>query len=414
MKAEVNYIIEEFLGFGGMKSVDDFKEFIEKVNTAILRNLSDSEAAIKLEFVRQKLHKGLQLAEMNQLLYGSPSNVQIKVNEYDIERFYQKTKRKNLGKIVPKKDKNLGKLVDEGDVPYQGSRADQFWQKKMKVIFDPYNKQIRTGPEMPQTYDYGDVDYIQEYYNLKGIEFGNWLSQQDRNNYLSGLGIALFDLHKAIGFNPKQISLKNKITVAFGARGRGNATGHFEPGSFAINLTRYKRPKKGSTLTKGFDRTKLLLASGGVGTFAHEFGHALDYFAGTYLDKSKGGALSHSRSQRTAINKMLFKKESLQGDMERLLAKIIWSVPNKKHSTYFERLLKAKKKYKLTDYYTRRSEIFARAFESYVHYKMQKRKAKNIFLAESKYDLDLYLSPAEVRKLEVDFDKLISGIKKRI
>lgn len=415
MKTEVNNLIDEFLGFGGMKSVNDFKEFLERINDTVLKNISDGEAAIKLEFVRQKLIKGLHQAELNHIMYGVNSNVKINVNEYDIERFYQKEKKRNLGKIVPKnKEKNLGKLVDEGEVPYQGSRADQFWKGKMKVIFDAYNKQIRSGPEMPKTYDYGDIDFIQEYYNLKGIEFGNWLSQQDRSNYMSGLGIALYDLHRALAFNPKQISLRGKITVSFGARGRGNATGHFEPASFAINLTRYKRPKRGSTIKKGFDRTKLLIASGGVGTFAHEFGHALDYFGGTFLEKSTGGALSHSRSQRTTINKTLLKKNSLQGEMERLLAKIIWAVPNKKHSPYFERLLKATKRFKLTSYYTRRSELFARAFESYIHYKMQTKKTKNIFLAESKYDLDLYMSAKEIQKIERDFDGLISGIKKRI
>lgn len=414
MKAEVNKLIDEFLSFGGMKSVNDFKDFIERVNRAVLANLNDSESAIKLEYVRQKLHKGLQVAELNKILYDSDSNVKINVTEYDLDRFYQKEKKKELGKIVPKKDKNLGKLVDEGEVPYQGSRADQFWQGKMKVVFDPYNKQIRSGSEMPKTYDYGDIDYIKEYYNLKGIEFGNWLSQQDRANYMSGLGISLFDLHKALVFNPKQISLRGKITVAFGARGRGNATGHFESNTFAINLTRYKRPKKGSTLQKKFDRTKLLIQSGGVGTFAHEFGHALDFFGGTFLEKVPSKALSGGRSQKLQSNRLHLKANSLQGLMARLLDKIIWQVSNKKHSTYFERFLKAKKKYKLTGYYTRRAEIFARAFESYIHYKMQKRKSKNIFLAESKYDLDLYMSAKEIQKIEDAFDALISGIKKRI
>src|ERR1041385_4756316 len=193
MKTEVNNLIEEFLRFGGMKSVDDFKDLIDRVNKAVLSNLHDSESAIKLEFVRQKLHKGLQVAELNKVLYDSDSHVKINVTEYDLDRFYEKEKKKQLGKIVPKKERDLGKLVDEGEVPYQGSRADQFWQGKMKVVFDAYNKQIRSGPEMPRTYDYGDIDYIKEYYNLKGIEFGNWLSQQDRSNYMSGLGISLFD-----------------------------------------------------------------------------------------------------------------------------------------------------------------------------------------------------------------------------
>jgi hypothetical protein len=322
------------------------------------------------------------------------------------------TTRKNkddLGKLKPRKrNEDLGKLVDEGNVPYKG-RADQYWSDKLKVVFTPNNKQIRSGSEIPKSYEYDNLDFIENYYGLRAIEFGNWLSQQDRKNYLSGLGLALFDLHQILGFSAKTISLKKKISVAFGARGRGSALAHFEPDTFAINITRYSRPKKGASAKRGFDRTDLLTASGGVGSFAHEYGHALDYFGGSFIQKTDSGALSGGRSEREKPNFLLMKKNTIEGLMERLLNKIIWQT-DKKYSAYYERL----KKGKLSDYYFRRNELFARAFESYVHFKMQKKKYKNIFLAESKYDPKVYLNIAEIKKLEADFDKLINAIKKEL
>ena len=57
MRTQVNNLIDEFLQFGGIKSVDDFKEFIERVNKTIISNLDDSEAAIKLESQKAKKPK---------------------------------------------------------------------------------------------------------------------------------------------------------------------------------------------------------------------------------------------------------------------------------------------------------------------------------------------------------------------
>lgn len=416
MKASAENVIREYLNFSGNRTPEDFKRILKKVTQAMLDSIGDEEAFIKLTFVLHKLEHGLSVASEHGIIYAMIDDF-----EEDIEKHYQdylkskgtksKTRKRkdDLGKLKPRKtETDLGKLVDEGDVPYKG-RADQFWRDKLKVIFTPNNKQIRSGSEIPKSYEYDNLDFVENYYGLRAIEFGNWLSQQDRKNYLSGLGLALFDLHQVLGFSAKTISLKKKISVAFGARGRGSALAHFEPDTFAINITRYSRPKKGASAKRGFDRTDLLTASGGVGSFAHEYGHALDYYGGTFIQKTDSGALSGGRSEREKPNFLLMKKNTIEGLMEKLLNKIIWQT-DKKHSAYYERL----KKGKLSDYYFRRNELFARAFESYVHFKMQKKKHNNIFLAESKYDPKVYLNIAEMKKLEVDFDKLINAIKKEI
>jgi hypothetical protein len=50
----------------------------------------------------------------------------------------------------------------------------------------------------------------------------------------------------------------------------------------------------------------------------------------------------------------------------------------------------------------------------YVQYKMQTKKYKNIFLAETKYDQGVYLSLPEMKKLEGDFDQLMNALKRKL
>lgn len=415
MKASANNVVEEYLNFGGEKTAEDFKRLLKKVANAMMDNIGDEETFLKMSFILQKLEHGLEMAAS----YGKIIAV-VDDTEHDLQEYYEKharrgkskkgkhrTQEDDLGKLRPPKNKDLGKLVDEGK-PYKG-RADEYWKGKIKQVFTPDNTQVRSGADIPKNYEYDDIDFLKKHYGIFAIEFGNWLSQQDRKNYLGGLGLSLFDLYHILNFTPKQISLKGKLSVAFGARGRGNALAHFENQTFTINLTRYSRPKQGSTLKKGFDRTTLLVAGGGMGSFAHEYGHALDYYGGMYAEPTKSGALSGARSLRIEPDKKLMAENSLEGFMEKLLFKIIWK-NNKEHSEYYKRLEKAK----LTEYYFRRNELFARAFETYVHYKMNKKKYKNIFLAENKYEPRYYLTPIEMRRLEGDFDKLFSALKNKL
>lgn len=418
MTSVAHLLIKEYLNFGGKdKSLDDFNHLRKKINWYMFSNSIPKEYYIKLQYILNKLEYGVQHA----IMYGGTVDIEISDTEETIEEYWKKYKEdyckednKEIGKLKEKKSKvkqELGKLVDEGNVPYP-DRSDAYWNKeqRLKVIFQPGNREIRTGPEIPKSYFFADMKFLEAFYDLRAIEFGNWLSQQDRVNYVAGLGLALYDLHRVIDFKPHQISLGGKLSVAFGARGRGSALAHFEPETFAINITRYSRPKKGSHNHSGFKRIKLLTASGGVGSFAHEFAHALDYYAGKYIKVSKGGALSHGRSTRIYPDKKLMLEINSSGQMERLLNKIIWKSEGK-HSAYYERLLKNKT---LTKYYFYRNELFARAFEVYIQYKMAKRKYKNIFLAETKYASDTYLTLSEMKGLEKNFDQLINAIKWKI
>ena len=116
-------------------------------------------------------------------------------------------------------------------------------------------------------------DEFDRTFSFKGVQFGNWVSQgaggKDRQGLLNQAYDALMDLANIVGVPPKAISLNGSLGLAFGARGSGNASAHFEPSNLVINLTKTK----------------------GAGTLAHEWFHALD----NYFSRQRGGEVKIGR-----------------------------------------------------------------------------------------------------------------------
>lgn len=92
-------------------------------------------------------------------------------------------------------------------------------------------------------------------FGFRGVEFGNWVNQAERQVNLNLAYDAFYDLADTLGIPPKAISLGGKLGMAFGSRGSGQHAAHYEPDTVVINLTKTK----------------------GDGTVAHEWGHALAY-----------------------------------------------------------------------------------------------------------------------------------------
>ena len=100
-------------------------------------------------------------------------------------------------------------------------------------------------------------DFISTF-RFRGIEFGNWLPDGERQQVLNLAYDSLFDLTDALGWTHTAVSLHGTLAVAFGARGHGHAIAHYESGRRVINITRLS----------------------GAGALAHEFAHALDHWTG--------------------------------------------------------------------------------------------------------------------------------------
>ena len=119
-------------------------------------------------------------------------------------------------------------------------------------------------------------------FGFRGVQFGNWASQEDRQAALNNTYDALLDLCHVLGVSPRALSLSGELGIAFGARGSGEANAHYEPGEVVINLTRTR----------------------GAGSLAHEWWHALDnYFArrggkpGDYLTEAGGRRFGNVREE---------------------------------------------------------------------------------------------------------------------
>lgn len=96
-------------------------------------------------------------------------------------------------------------------------------------------------------------------FGFRGVQFGEWANQADRQAALNNAYDSFLDLAKFLGISPLSISLNGELGMAFGSRGRGGkAAAHYELEEVVINLTK----------------------PSGAGSLAHEWWHALDnYFA---------------------------------------------------------------------------------------------------------------------------------------
>lgn len=326
-------------------------------------------------------------------------------------------KKKSREKILSPKPKlyisDVPKYYDIGNVP-KGSKLTRYWNYE-EII--PYFKDFRKGAlDLPKTYRYWDHNFLLKTYNLKGIEFGNWLSQEDRLNYICATGIALYDLKKLLGFSNTDIGLKGKLSLTFGSRGIPKALAHFTPAHWLINISRYKDyGNAGEFLRLPVPQNRKLqsfLKTGGVGALGHEYGHALDYWVGGYFDQSRQHyALSRGRSVSREVDRSHLNKKTPRGLMEKLLMNIIWEDYEKKIlSPYYHTLYN----YTTGDYWIRRNELFARSFEQWISFEMNRKKQINSFLHFNKYGGVPYLDEKLMKKVAPIFAELMAAIRKII
>ncbi len=125
----------------------------------------------------------------------------------------------------------------------------------------------RTGVDHRNGEDVTGDDMLKTF-RFRGGEFGNWLSEQDRQQSLNHAYDALMDLSQSMGIPSEALSLGGRLSFAFGARGKSKAAAHYEPARRVINLTKMN----------------------GAGSLAHEFGHAFDHMLG---DLAGTGSLKH-------------------------------------------------------------------------------------------------------------------------
>ncbi|PQP80310.1 hypothetical protein C0Q44_28260 [Paenibacillus sp. PCH8] len=98
-------------------------------------------------------------------------------------------------------------------------------------------------------------DDLIDIFGVRGVQFGNWVQDVAGRYHVLSCGHALNDLVGLLDIPNMAASFHGLLGLAFGARGSGSASAHYEPGSNIMNITKLR----------------------GGGSLCHEWAHALDF-----------------------------------------------------------------------------------------------------------------------------------------
>lgn len=235
-------------------------------------------------------------------------------------------------------------------------------------------------------------------FGFRGVEFGNWANQQERQRALNQAYDAFMDLSEATGISPRGLSLGGELGMAFGARGGGGAAAHYEPGKVVINLTKTQ----------------------GAGTLAHEWWHAID----NYFSRRRGQALGYN-TERKGYNlpvrggKVEREHEAERKEITNAFTALMKAING---SSYGERS-NAYASLK-SSYWKEPTELGARAFAVWVERKLSEKGIVNNFLANNntigwespELTQKYYPYPLEsdFESLDTAFDNLFGAIEEKV
>ena len=212
-------------------------------------------------------------------------------------------------------------------------------------------------------------------YNLAGVTFGNYLTQEERYFMLFKVAKQLELLSKIKGSNDLG---KGMLVVSLGAQGHGGrSNAHYSPSGNVINLARGRK-------TNYDDFMK------GENSFVHEYGHFLDFYQGHFKDKS----LSYNWASENENMKWPNKNTLLISSVTQTI------VDDEK---YMEGLGESR-------YLRSRIEIWARIFEASVTAIVREKYPDYDRFFDRKYNEHIYYPVAQIRKKKID-QKIAKTIK---
>lgn len=209
-----------------------------------------------------------------------------------------------------------------------------------------------------------DAEEFRNTFGFRGVEFGNWVNQNERQQSINEAYDALMDLASVLKLSPKSISLGGELGFAFGARGSGKYNAHYEPDKIVINLTKTK----------------------GAGSVAHEWWHGID----NYFSRKRGvktGYVTESPTQRyktdyvSGLGRVVVgKDESIRPEMIDAFKGVVDAIRNSKLPERSKDLDKGRSNV----YWSTPIEMTARAFENFVIEKLAQTGYVNDYLANLK------------------------------
>lgn len=317
----------------------------------------------------------------------------------------RKTKKYHVGKkITPRKYLDLKEFetVKEA-LDYRKNNQAELEALLKKTKENPNERREFNRERIGKDHRNGkDVtpDMFENSFGFRGVEFGNWVNNDERQDNLNRAYDALYDLANILNIPTRAISLNGELGLGFGSRGHGgkNApSAHYEPSKVVINLTK----------------------KNGAGSLAHEWWHAFD----NYISRVKGKKTGYI-TEDTAFN------DKIRKELAESFKKIVDSINETKLKERSIELDKSRSK----DYWSTTIEMAARSFENYIIDKLNDMGANNDYLANvatnKEYAKDLadsilfgtnrnidkeypYLLSDELPAVKTAFEELFSVIKTR-
>lgn len=249
----------------------------------------------------------------------------------------------------------IGKIEDAGKI-VQGGRIDHYWEGDNIRLYPQYY--VGTDKIFKASWLHNSTEAL-EHFNLRSIEFGNWMNQEDRANFLYGAMLGLHYLALILGRKDYEMGLGGKLSIALGARGRGRAAGHYEPSPYAvINITKTQ----------------------GIGVLAHEYAHAFDNLISFYSGGKKQSFVSGGRTTRKGYDEDIAKTGNyFEKQFEEFYNILYYNTNGAKTDFHLELQQK-------DEYWNRRNEVFARTFEVFIADKQKSKRLTNRFLVQGETD----------------------------
>ncbi|MFK5950425.1 MAG: hypothetical protein QM500_16835 [Methylococcales bacterium] len=248
-------------------------------------------------------------------------------------------------------------------------------KKTPKIKEDLYTPQKPSINQRPKK-EYVKITPVEliKKFGFRGLQFGESMSNVEKQRWLNSVYWALIDLAEILDIPHRWIGLGG-LGLAFGARGKGSASAHFERELNVINLTRKNGP----------------------GSIAHEWFHAAD----NRLAKSLG-------IKSELASNFMVKSYSNRPESYKFKALCdVWSVISQSgKSNYIKQATLLSGESKLRSYWKEPAELFARAFETAIQDSLLEKGIESAWLVNGTLESDYPVNKLDMCPYPTGADRL--------
>ena len=280
---------------------------------------------------------------------------------------------------------------------YMKLHSEELEEQLSKYRDIPYEREAENAPRIGTPRRNGDVtpEEFQQAFGFRGVEFGEWVENKNRQEDLNKAYEALMDLAEVLNLPPRALSLNGTLGLAFGSRGKGGKNAplaHYEHERVVINLTK----------------------KNGAGSLGHEWFHALDNYFGRQETGTAAAMITgniNGEAPRHVSAEIMTALELVREVINR--------------SKLPERCRNLDRR-RNTEYWTLPEEMAARTFEVYLKEKLRASGISNDYLVnyrskeswqqatENSFKMDRtypYPTASEIEDVKAAYDYLFDSIR---